>query len=176
MQDASHDGRASSDRMNYPFVGIPSFLRAAISTDLERLDADVAVMGVPTDEGSPFMPGSRFGPRGIREHSHFIETYSPELDRDLEDLRLFDGGDLDVEGPTTLDALEGIARQVADRVPPGKRCLFLGGDHTVTYPILKALAPRWTGLSVIQLDAHLFIGLSRHAIDFFGGPGLSVRY
>ena len=56
-------------RWNAPFVGIPSFLRSLIATDLDRLDADIAVMGVPSDEGSPFMPGSRFGPRGIREHS-----------------------------------------------------------------------------------------------------------
>jgi len=48
------------DRLDYPFVGIPSFLRSPIVQDLARLDADVAVMGVPTDEGSPFMPGSRF--------------------------------------------------------------------------------------------------------------------
>ena len=53
----------------YPFVGIPSFLRAPIRTDLARLDADIAIVGVPTDEGSPFLPGSRLGPRGIREHS-----------------------------------------------------------------------------------------------------------
>lgn len=122
--------------------------------EAEADTADIVMYGIPFEGSVNLRHGAALGPRGIREHSHFIETYSPELDRDLEDLRLFDGGDLDVEGPTTLDALEGIARQVADRVPPGKRCLFLGGDHTVTYPILKALAPRWTGLSVIQIDAH----------------------
>src|SRR5437867_9467615 len=46
-----------------------SFLRAPMGSDLEQLDADVAVMGVPTDEGSPYLPGSRFGPRGIQEMS-----------------------------------------------------------------------------------------------------------
>ena len=55
-------------RMNWPFVGIPSFLRAPICTDLTELDADIAIMGVPFDEGVPFMPGSRFGPRSLREH------------------------------------------------------------------------------------------------------------
>jgi arginase family enzyme len=54
-------------RGNAPFVGIPSSLRSLIATDLDWLDADIAVMGVPTDEGSPFMPGSRFGPRGIAD-------------------------------------------------------------------------------------------------------------
>ena len=131
----------------------PPYLRFT-DFDAEADTADIVMYGIPFEGSVNLRHGATLGPGGIREHSHYIETYSPELDRDLEDLRLFDGGDLDVEGPTTLDALEGIARQVADRVPPGKRCLFLGGDHTVTYPILKALAPRWTGLSVIQIDAH----------------------
>ena len=68
----STDGPASDKDLGsprYAFAGIPSFLRAKICTDLDQLDADIAVIGVPTDEGSPFMPGSRFGPRGIREHS-----------------------------------------------------------------------------------------------------------
>ena len=52
-----------------PFVGIPSFLRARIETDLDALDAGIAVDGVPFDEGSPFFAGSRAGPRSIREHS-----------------------------------------------------------------------------------------------------------
>ena len=116
--------------------------------------ADIFMYGIPFEGSVNLRHGATLGPAGIREHSHFIETYSPELDRDLEDLRLFDGGDLDTSGPTTREALESIARQVAENIPAGKRCLFLGGDHTVTYPVLKALAPRWPGLSVIQIDAH----------------------
>ena len=54
------------DRLDMPFVGIPSFLRAPIHTDLDTLDADIAILGVPFDEGVPFMPGSRFGPRSLR--------------------------------------------------------------------------------------------------------------
>ncbi|MFN8233837.1 MAG: hypothetical protein U0V56_10325 [Actinomycetota bacterium] len=51
-------------RLDFPFVGIPSFLRSAICTDLGTLDADIAILGAPTDEGSPFMPdpGSGRGP------------------------------------------------------------------------------------------------------------------
>ena len=57
------------ERVDRPYVGIPSFLRAPICTNLDQLDADIAMVGVPFDEGSPFMSGSRFGPRAIREHS-----------------------------------------------------------------------------------------------------------
>jgi agmatinase len=116
--------------------------------------AEIVMYGIPFEGSVNLRHGADQGPRGIREHSHFIETYSPELDRDLEDLRLFDGGDLDTGGSSTREILDHVARQVAGGVPAGKRCLFLGGDHTITYPVLKALAPRWPGLSVIQIDAH----------------------
>src|SRR5208282_6477789 len=62
-------GAAAQARLDRPFVGIPSFLRSAISLDLDALDAAIAVMGVPFDEGSPFLAGSRLGPRALREHS-----------------------------------------------------------------------------------------------------------
>jgi arginase family enzyme len=58
----SQGHRHSVGRLNQPFVGIPTFLRASLCGDLEKLDADVAIMGVPTDEGSPYLAGSRFGP------------------------------------------------------------------------------------------------------------------
>ena len=51
------------------FSGLVSFLRTPTCNNLSEFDADIAVMGAPTDEGSPFMPGSRLGSRSIREHS-----------------------------------------------------------------------------------------------------------
>ena len=56
-------------RLNKPFVGIPTFLRAPYVDKVVDLDADIAVFGVPFDEGSPYLAGSRMGPRAIREHS-----------------------------------------------------------------------------------------------------------
>src|SRR5512132_2752343 len=92
--------------MNFPFVGIPSFLRSVIVTDLGELDADVAILGAPFDEGSPFLPGSRFGPRSIREHSlRFVSGedgyYDPQARRhflaeQMREHRLVDAGDADV--------------------------------------------------------------------------------
>src|SRR5438445_8245201 len=92
-------------RMRYPFTGIPTFLRSQLCTDISQLDADIAVMGVPTDEGSPFLPGSRFGPRGIREHSlRFPSTqgiYDHRqgrrfLDYEVTNRRIADVGDADI--------------------------------------------------------------------------------
>jgi agmatinase len=56
-------------QVNRPFVGIPSFLRAPVCDDLSKLTAAIAVLGVPFDEGSPFLPGTRMAPRALREHS-----------------------------------------------------------------------------------------------------------
>src|SRR3989304_163043 len=87
----------------YPFVGIPTVLRSALFTDLVKLDADNAIMGAPTDEGSPFMPGSRFGPRGRREHSTRFGArgggiYDPQarrhyLEHEMTHGRIVDTGD-----------------------------------------------------------------------------------
>ena len=74
-------------------------------TDLTSLDADIAILGAPTDEGSPFLPGSRFGPRSIREHSLRFGNegyYDPEEDRDfleyeLREHRIVDVGDANVQ-------------------------------------------------------------------------------
>ena len=68
--------RRSGIKLHRPFVGIPSFLRARIETGLDSLDADITVYGVPFDESSPFLAGSRMGPRSIREHS--LRFASPE--------------------------------------------------------------------------------------------------
>src|SRR5213083_817105 len=97
---------ATSSRVNRPFVGIPTFLRSPLWTDLETLDADIAIMGAPTDEGSPFMPGARFGPRGIREHSMRFGAagrgvYDPKTERtfleyEMANGRLVDVGDADI--------------------------------------------------------------------------------
>jgi agmatinase len=153
---------AAPSRWNAPFVGIPSFLRSVIATDLDRLDADIAVMGVPHDEGSPFMPGSRFGPRGIREHSMRFAGAAPGyydpalrrafLEREMAERRIADVGDADVL-PTnvagTFANVTDMTRRLLDR---GALPVVLGGDHGVTYPVVRAYREP---LHVVHFDAHL---------------------
>src|SRR5262245_12784241 len=109
---------SAASRVNRPFVGIPSFLRTPICTDIAHLDADVAVMGIPTDEGSPFLPGARMGPRSIREHSlRFIGPgrglYDPAtgekfLERELGEGRVVDVGDVDILPTNTAGTFDNI--------------------------------------------------------------------
>src|SRR5438067_879122 len=148
--------------MHYPFVGIPSFLRAAISTDLERLDADVAVMGVPTDEGSPYMPGSRFGPRGIREQSLRFSGdgrgyYDPQvrrrfLEHEMTHGRLVDVGDADILPTNVVDTFHNVTAMTRQLLDRGALPVALGGDHAISFPVVRAYeAP----LHVVHFDAHL---------------------
>lgn len=164
-------------RLDMPFVGIPSFLRAPIASQIAGIDADIAVMGVPFDEGVPFMPGSRFGPRSIREHSlRFAGDgssgyYNPETDKqylahELQNSRLVDVGDADilptnVEG--TFDNITAMTREILDE---GVFPVVLGGDHSITYPVVRAFD---TPLHVIHFDAHLDYAPFIHDLRFTNG-------
>lgn len=159
-----------------PFVGIPSFLRAPVVTDLDALDADVAVLGVPSDEGSPFMPGSRFGPRAIREHSlRFTGEgsgyYDPQrgrryLEPELAERLIADVGDADVL-PTnvagTFDGVTAMTRRVLER---GAMPVVLGGDHGITFPIVRAFDVLGRPVHVLHFDAHLDYMPFVHGLQF----------
>ena len=122
------DNRDTPSRLNYPFVGIPSFLRSKICTDLDQLDGDIAVFGIPHDEGSPFLTGSRMGPRSIREHSlrfgaegsiYDPETRTQYLSEELGQGLIVDVGDVDVwptEVRTTFKNATDMTRQIWRKV------------------------------------------------------------
>jgi agmatinase len=150
------------DRLDLPFVGIPSFLRMPVVTDLGSIDADVAIVGAPFDEGSPFAPGARFGPRAIREQSLRFVTggdgfYDPQagrrfLVREMRDRRVVDAGDADVLPTNPAGTFRNITATVRAVLERGATPLVLGGDHSITYPVVRA----FTGpLHVVHFDAHL---------------------
>ncbi len=159
MPEGSGEGR-----MDFPFVGIPSFLRSRIVADLGSLDADVAVVGAPTDEGSPFMPGSRFGPRSIREHSLRFLTDTPGyfdpqeerryLEREMASGRIADVGDADVLPTNVEDTFTNITSTVAGVLARGALPVVLGGDHAITFPVVRAFEDSGP-LHVVHFDAHL---------------------
>ncbi len=155
-------GPGAAPRWNAPFVGIPSFLRSAIVTDLGHLDADIAVLGVPHDEGSPFMPGSRFGPRGIREHSMRFGGdgrgyYDPALRREflareMAEGRIADVGDADVLPTNVVGTFANVTDLTRRVLARGALPVVLGGDHGITYPVVRAYEEP---LHVVHFDAHL---------------------
>ena len=148
-------------RVNRPYVGIPSFLRSRICEDLSQLDAAIAVLGVPFDEGSPFMPGSRLAPRALREHSlRFYGSgkgyYDPETRREylVEEMSqrlIADVGDVDIHPANAPRTFENITAMVREIVERGALPVVLGGDHSITYPVFRAFQEK---LHVIHFDAH----------------------
>jgi agmatinase len=168
--------REAVDRVNRPFVGIPTFLRAPMCTDLDQLDADIAFMGAPTDEGSPFMPGTRFGPRSIREQSlRFVgagkglydaNTGQPLLEYEMTKRRLADVGDADIlptNVPATFDNITDMVRGILrrDALP-----VVLGGDHAITYPVVRAYEEP---IHVVHLDAHTDYAPFSHGLALTNG-------
>lgn len=127
------------------------FLAARSSLPPESRPA-ATLLGVPYDRTASFRRGARFGPAGIRWASQSIESYSPTLDRDLEDLALVDAGDLPVENLPPEVMVEEVSRAAtgATGLP-----VLLGGEHTVTAGAVRALAARHPDLHVLVLDAHL---------------------
>ncbi|WP_342239094.1 arginase family protein [Inquilinus sp. OTU3971] len=148
-------------RVNRPYVGIPSFLRARICEDLATLDAAIAVLGVPFDEGSPFLPGSRFAPRALREHSlRFYGSgrgyYDPETRREylVEEMAqglIADAGDVDIHPANAERTFANITAAVRAILDHGAMPVVLGGDHSITYPVFRAFDET---LHVIHFDAH----------------------
>lgn len=158
----------------YPFAGIPTFLRSEVCTDLAKLDADIAIVGAPTDEGSPFMPGSRFGPRGIREHSlrFGIDGYYDHrrqkqfLERELKEGRIVDVGDVDVLPTNVEDTFANITSIVQRILARGALPVVLGGDHAISFPVVRAYSEP---LHVVHFDAHVDYAPFRHGFEFTNG-------
>lgn len=112
------------------------------------------LVGAPFDGTTSFVPGTRFGPTRIREVSVGLETYSPALDRSLDDVRMADLGDLELPFGNTTAALEMIEASCRSIVEAGAKPFLLGGEHLVTLPAVRACHSRYPGLAVVQFDAH----------------------
>lgn len=169
------DDASIGGRLDFPLGGIASFLRAPICTDLDRLDADIVVLGAPTDEGSPFMPGSRFGPRSIREHSlRFVGPepgyFDPQLrrhflEREVAQRRIVDAGDADVLPTNVVGTFDNITASVRSILAAGALPVVLGGDHAVTFPVVRAFED--TGpLHVLHFDAHIDYMPFVHGLEY----------
>jgi agmatinase len=117
--------------------------------------ADVVILGIPYDGGTSYRAGARAGPLEIRKASQSIETFSPRLRRDLEDVAYADAGDIDV---TSLPA-ERVMRRIADAVIghsiEGRFVVSLGGDHSISIGTTVGTRGVHDGLGHVVFDAHL---------------------
>jgi agmatinase len=117
-------------------------------------EARVVIVGVPLDRTSSFVPGARFGPDVARMAADNIESFSPYQKRDVSGIKVHDAGNLEITYEAADAPLRQIAAATAKNVEQGKRQLALGGEHTITPPIVAELAKRYPDLCVVQYDAH----------------------
>jgi len=129
----------------------PRFIACHRSLD----DARIVLYGIPFEGRVNLRKGADGGPRDLRLASDSIETYSPFLDRDMEDLPLADIGDCELpDGAPPREQLDAARDEIRAWWRPGLIPFMLGGDHTATVPVIEAIAPAFPELRIVQLDAH----------------------
>lgn len=116
--------------------------------------ADIVVFGAGFDGTVTYRPGSRFAPQAMRNEFYGLETYSPILDRDLTEIAICDGGDLELPFGNTNAALDMIYRTVAEISGQSGKPFMIGGEHLITLPAFKAMLQKYPDLCLVQLDAH----------------------
>lgn len=117
-------------------------------------DCRIALFGAPFDGTSSFRPGSRFAPSAIRNDSTGIETYSPYLDKSLEDIKVFDGGNLELPFGNTKKVLDIIEHYTTKLLADNKLPCMIGGEHLVTLGGVRAVNKKHPNLCIIHFDAH----------------------
>jgi len=141
------------------FVGIRTFMGAPYVANLEELHADFAILGVPFDEGTWGWPGERYGPRAMRESSqeynHDLTEGFYYIDGDrtvLKGKRWVDVGDVPVMPTVPSQTDDKITEMVGKIRSKGAFPIVLGGDHSITFAVLRAVD---VPVMVLHFDAHL---------------------
>ncbi|TCR92887.1 agmatinase [Rhizobium sp. BK376] len=136
------------------YAGVLSFMRRRYTKSLDG--ADAVVWGIPFDAATSNRPGARFGPQAIRRASAIFDN-DPQypFQRDLfAEMAVIDYGDCLLDYGNHAATPEAIEKQAATVLDSGAFLLSLGGDHFVTWPLLKAHAAKHGPLALVHFDAH----------------------
>ena len=125
-----------------------------IGFDNEFEESQIVLFGAPFDGTTSFRPGTRFAPNIMRNDSFGLETYSPYLNKDLEDYMLFDSGDLDFPFGNPQRIIDMIKEHSKTIVNAGKIPFMIGGEHLVTLGSVQSVYEKYNDLHIIHLDAH----------------------
>ena len=121
-------------------------------------EAEIVIFGAGYDGTTSYRPGSRFAPAAIRAESWGIESYSPYLQKGLDEIKVYDAGDLELVGRRAEVVLDMVEEATAEIVRDGKIPLMLGGEHLVTLGAVRALhnlqIKQHPDLHIIHFDAH----------------------
>lgn len=117
-------------------------------------EATTVIYGAPFDGTVSNRPGTRFAADAIRSESYGLETYSPYLNKDLEDVRIMDSGDVDITIGNKVKVLEELEDTARTILNAGKLPFMIGGEHLVTLGPMRAVLEKYPDAMLVQLDAH----------------------
>lgn len=125
-----------------------------IGLDASFEEAGCVIFGAPMDSTTSYRPGTRFASTTMRKESFGIETYSPYQDKDLEDISVFDGGDLELPFGNPRKALDMIKETTKKIIDASKLPCMIGGEHLVSLGAIEAAYEKYPDLRIIHFDAH----------------------
>ncbi len=125
-----------------------------IACDAVYQEASIVLFGAPYDSTTSFRPGTRFASETIRRDSYGLETYSPYQDKDLEETKIFDSGDLELPFGDSEQALWLIQSRTAKILNDHKIPFMIGGEHLVSLGSIRACYEQYPDMHIIHLDAH----------------------
>ncbi|MEL7097794.1 MAG: agmatinase [Pseudomonadota bacterium] len=135
------------------FSGPNTFMRLPSSTELQKLD--VAFLGIPMDIGTSWRSGTRMGPKQVREQSAMLRPYNMGTGAaPFDSLHCADIGDLAINTFSLADSLRIIADSYGEILKYDAIPMAIGGDHSITLPILRAMAARHGPVALVHVDAH----------------------
>ena len=145
-----------------------SFFNAPLCEDVERLEADVAFIGIPFDQGTLGRPGARFGPDALRDAPRaysYSDPYGTQgnadgffdidaVDELLRGVTMADCGNVPIVPSEVVGNFDRITRAVEQVVERGALLVAVGGDHAITFPVVRGLS-KFAPLNIVHFDAHL---------------------
>jgi agmatinase len=136
------------------FAGPPTFALLPRRDEVSR--CDVAVAGVPFDSGTSYRPGARFGPAAVRQGSRLLRPWHPGLGvGPLVAQQVADAGDIACNPFDINEAVDQIQQAAAELLDGAGHLLAIGGDHTIAFPLLRAVRQRFGPVALLHFDAHL---------------------
>ena len=143
--------------MTFPFDydhGAPLAFGGALPERRSFDDSRVVILPVPVDRTTSYVPGTRNGPREILQASSHMELWDEELGVDVHGVGIFTLPEMELPFGELAPLMDEITRVASEIVRRDKFLVTLGGEHSITPPLVAAAAARYPGLSVLQIDAH----------------------
>ncbi len=167
-QDGYKDGRLISTEDHRRFGGHGTFLKAPLLRECRN--PTIGIVGVPYDGATYRTPGSRFGPRAIRNASFRVSHFNMELERNPHQThRIADCGDILISPFSIPDAYEAIEKGIRSLLARNIVPIAIGGDHSITLPILRAIHAKHGKVGLVQFDAHCDIADQAFGQKYYHG-------